>query len=247
MSTPENIAQALSRIQEITKINKGNIIRSQQMLRADRELLMRMQWIQEIIKGWYLLVKPTLVKGDSSVWYANFWDFLRIYLNVHFKDQYCLSAENSLDLHSGSSFIPKQVIVISSKGGGVPRGLPYDTSLFIYADLNNIPSEKTILQGLQVMSLPYALCKVPAIYFQKNSKEAEIALQLIRTASDLSEIILKYNFKSAAVRLFGALRFLGKDKMADAISHALEEAAPGQNIEPFIRFITEEMHSSYSI
>lgn len=183
---------------------------------------MRTKWLQEIIKGWYLLVKPSLAEGDSSVWYANFWDFLRIYLNVHFGDQYCLSAENSLDLHSGSPVIPKQVIVISSKGGGVPRGLPYDTSLFVYSDPNNLPEERTILHGLQVMSLPYALCRVPAAYFQKSPKEAEIALQLIRTSSDLSEIILKFNFKSAAARLLGALRFLSKDKLADDLSHDME-------------------------
>ncbi|MGH2612524.1 MAG: cell filamentation protein Fic, partial [Rhabdochlamydiaceae bacterium] len=58
MKATEKIGEALVRIRAITKKNKAHIIRSQQMQRADRELLVRTKWLQEIIKGWYLLVKP---------------------------------------------------------------------------------------------------------------------------------------------------------------------------------------------
>jgi hypothetical protein len=133
-----------------------------------------------------LLAKPDAPPGDSSLWYANLWDFLHIYLHRRYGNAYCLSAENSLDLHTGNSTIPKQVVVISSTGGGAVQELPYDTSLLVYADPKNLTEEKVTIFGLQVMTLPYALCKVSTAYFQKNPKEAEIALQLVRDASELA-------------------------------------------------------------
>jgi hypothetical protein len=71
------------------------------------------------------------------------------------------------------------------------------------------------------MQLPYALCKVSSTYFQKNPKEAEIALRLIRNSSELSTIIIKYNFKTAAKRLIGAYRFLGNEDMANDLKTEL--------------------------
>ena len=68
MFNSKELAAALSRVHEITKINGGHIIRSQQMLRKDRELLVKTKWLQEIIKGWHLLVRPNVAPGDSSAW-----------------------------------------------------------------------------------------------------------------------------------------------------------------------------------
>src|SRR3990167_1417410 len=238
MSDPEKIASALSRAREITKANRGNIIRSQQISRGDRELLTRTQWLQEIIKGRYLLIKPDVAPGDSSAWYASFWDFLGVYLGYHFGEEYCLSAENSLDIHTGSTIIPKQVIVISTKGGGAVQNLPYDTSLLIYSDPNNIPEERVEINGLQVMDLPYALCKASLLYFQKNPKDAEIALQLIRPLSELTQILLKHNFKSAATRLIGAYEFLGNKQAMEELQNDL--LASGWKIKGENPFINKE-------
>ncbi len=224
MKAQEKLAESLLRVKKIAKMNGAPIIRSEQIARADRELLVRTKWLQEIIKGWYLFLKPSIPDGDSSAWYANFWDFLRIYLTYHFRNNYCLSAEASLDLHTASSVIPEQVIVISSKGGGAPQGLPFNTSFFVYSDPKNIPDEKVALRGLEVMTLPYALCKVSPTYFQKNQKEAEIALQLIRNSSDLIEVLLKYNFQSAAARLIGAYAACKNKKFVTEIQHAVQES-----------------------
>lgn len=217
MESSKKIANALSRVRKVSKKNGGNIIKSGQIRRDDRELLIRTNWLQSIIRGWYLLGNPVISPGDSSNWYANLWDFLRIYLHYHFGNQYCLSAENSLDLHTGSSIIPRQIIVITTRGGGAPQELLYDTSLYVYSDPKNIPKEKVIVRGLQIMSLPYALCKTTPSYFKKNPKDAEIALQLVKS-SELIEVILKYNFKNAAERLLGAYDFLDdKEKTADLL------------------------------
>jgi fido (protein-threonine AMPylation protein) len=250
MSPAEKIAAALSRVRAATKTNQGNIVKSQQITRADRELLVRTKWLNEIMKGWYLLVRPDLAPGDSSAWYASFWEFLRIYLHDHLDGQYCLSAESSLDLHTGSTTIPRQVIVIAAKGGGTPQELPFNTSLFIYSDPRNIPEERIIIRGLQVMPLPYALCKVSPSYFQKNSTEAEIALQLIRSPAELTQVVLKHNFQSAAARIIGAYDFLGNHQFVEELTQNLVEV--GLKIKPENPFqyptpllLSQKLHSPY--
>jgi hypothetical protein len=67
MKASEKISVALMRIRGIVKENKAHVIRSQQMRRADRELLVRTKWLQEIIKGWYLLVRPEDAAGARVI------------------------------------------------------------------------------------------------------------------------------------------------------------------------------------
>ncbi len=222
MSLHEEIADALKRIREVFKSRGGHIIHTGEILRADRELLQRTNWLQPIIKGWYMLVKPEVMPGESSNWYANFWKFVAVYLENHFGKEYCLSAENSLDIHTDTPTIPHQVIVIVPKGGGIPVQLPFQTSIFPYKDPKNLPKNRVGKNGLQIMELGYSLCKMPPAYFEKNPQRAEIALRLIQTPDQLLEPILEHGFKSAAARLIGAYRFLGDDRMADQIEIILE-------------------------
>lgn len=61
----QNLKEAVSRVYELTKENKGHIIRSEQLSRGDRELLVKTGWLQEIIKRWHLLVRPDVAPCDS--------------------------------------------------------------------------------------------------------------------------------------------------------------------------------------
>ncbi|MGD9108963.1 MAG: Fic family protein [Gammaproteobacteria bacterium] len=251
MDLPQNIAAALERVKAVTSKRGAEIIQSQEIKRADRELLLRTNWLQEIMKGWYMLVRPDIAMGDSAAWYANFWDFLRVYLSERFGDDYCLSAESSLDLYVKTPTIPKQVIVIVPKGGSNHYNLLYDTSLLIYADEKNFPETKNHVNGLQVMPLAFSLCKVAPSYFKKNPENAEIALRLIKTPDELSKTIIKYNFKHAANRLVGAYQFLEKDDFVNVISRDLNAVgiiAKPEN--PFVQpkpFVSRSrIHSPYA-
>jgi hypothetical protein len=73
----EEIANALERVHKAAKELGGNIIPSSLITREDRELLVRTDWLELIIKGWYMLVTPEARKEDSTVWYASYWDFVR--------------------------------------------------------------------------------------------------------------------------------------------------------------------------
>lgn len=209
---PEVIAAALVRVREIADSRHANIIQSEEISRADRELLLATGWLQEIIRGWYMLVRPDRATGDTTSWYANYWDFIRIYLQHRFADDYCLGAESSLDLHVEIPTIPKQVIVIVKQGSGL-RSLMHNTSMMIYADPKSFPAEVIKKQAINIMSLGYALCKATPNYFQTNPREAEIALRLA-SIDELSKLLIRYNLKTAAARLVGAYQFLKEDDLA---------------------------------
>lgn len=110
MDNLQSIAAALEQVKKITRPRGVDIIQSKEIKRADRELLIRANWLQEIMRGWYMLVRPDIAANDSAAWYANFWDFLSVYLGKRFGKNYCLSAESSLGLYTEASLIPKQVM-----------------------------------------------------------------------------------------------------------------------------------------
>lgn len=224
------LLKALEKIQN-REAQHSSILQTHEIGRSDREILVRTGWLREIIKGWYLLVRPDAPNQDATVWYAHFWDFLAVYLRKYHGKNYCLSAEASLDILLEKPTTPKQVVIISAKGGGgAIRTLPYDTSLLVYSDPSNIPSEKITFRELQVMPLPLALCKVAPAFFKSSPIDAEIALKSIKVASELSQIILKYNLKRAAERLIGAYQFLEFHSLAIELQTQLEEF--GMRITP---------------
>ncbi len=221
MTTPLMIADALTRVRAAADIHKSNIVRTEDISRADRELLTATGWLQEIIRGWYMLVRPDVATGDTAAWYANFWDFVRLYLTHRFGDVYCLSAESSLDCHLQNPTVPKQVIVIVKHGAGL-RTLMHNTSLMMYTENKNFPEEIIKINGINAMTLPFALCKVSPTYFQSAPREAELALKWVESADELCRMIVKYHLKNAAARLMGAYLFLNNQTMADDIKTRLK-------------------------
>lgn len=238
MGSNNDIAKALGRVSKILEggVRASNIVHTASLKRSDRELLCKSNWLQEITRGWYLLTKPDLQPGDSSSWYANFWDFLHEYLQHFYGTDYCLSAEHSLDLHIGSTTIPKQVIVMAPKGRGAPLLLPYETSLLIYSTgKENLPTDKSTCLQLQTMSLAYALCKVSNSYFQKSPTNAQIALRAVKEPDVLLRTIIKYNFVRAGGRLIAAYKFINCPEVAQTISEGLSKVnIKFQEQNPFV-------------
>jgi len=251
MKETKNVGDALHRVRAVIEArDEIHVVHTSELSRKDRELLLGVGWLQEIIKGWYLLVRPDIRPGDSSGWYATFWDFLYVYLTHFYGKDYCLSAEHSLGLHLGSTVVPGQVIVMALKGRGSPLELPFGTSLSIYPSEEGLPIDREIVRRLQVMPLPYALCKVSPTFFHQQPREAQIALQSINSSDDLLRTILNNNFLRAAGRLIGAYRFLRNEKMANdllkgltAVNVRVQETNPFSQEKPLFSSFTS--HSPY--
>lgn len=84
--------------------------------RTDRERLTKYGFIKPVIRGWYISSCPDEQQGDSTTWYLSFWDFFGAYLHERFEQNWCLSPEQSIQIHVGNKTIPSQLLVRSLKG-----------------------------------------------------------------------------------------------------------------------------------
>ena len=227
------LADALERV---TKAGPRGVVRSADISRSDRERLRRAGFLMDIVKGWYLLVRPGVNTGESTAWYASFWKFLDAYFAERFGNDYCLSAVASLELHIDTTNIPRQVVAITARAGKTLLHLPHDTSVLVYQDAKAIPSDVVVLDGLRVMSLPTALCRLPPAYYRSNPVNAELALRSLKDTGGLIRIVLEDNSPSLAGRFAGAYAFLGDAAKAREITSAAKSAGlTVKNENPFDR------------
>jgi hypothetical protein len=217
----ELLAESLSRVE---KTSREGVVRSNDISRRDRERLLKSGWLQQIITGWYLLVSPQIRPGESTAWFASFWVFIQQYLQERFDDEYCLSAESSLDIHTASNIIPQQVVIITKAGGNSTLLLPHQINLVIYQDPKNFPVTVETKNELQLMPVNLALCRVTKSFFQRQPMNAKIALLMIRDPSELTRYLLQGGMVQAAARLAGAYSQIGREDFSHAIMHTMKSA-----------------------
>jgi hypothetical protein len=199
-------------------------IRSADLSRTHRERLLKNGFIQEVMKGWYVPSDPEEHRGESTGWYASFWDFCGAYLEERFGTRWCLSAEQSLFLHAGNRTVPSQLLVRTPKGGNKPTNLPHNTSLL---DLKlALPAEqhRKKINKLRIYALPASLVFTGPGLFRQNSTDARAALAMIPDASDVLAILLDGGHSRIAGRLAGAFRNIGRDKIAQEIIDTMKSA-----------------------
>lgn len=218
----QRLAAALKRAKVASKADGIDVIHTRDLSRADRELLVSSGWLQEIIKGWYLLLRPDAEPGDSTIWFAHFWQFLAVYLEEQYGKDYCLSAESSLFLHTRSTTIPDQVIVMVPKGGGKATDLPFNTSIFPYSDSKNIPKERVEVEGIQCMPLALALCRIGPQFYCSSPSEAEIALSQLAHPQEIVDVAVQYGLQRGVGRVIGAFDALDQKDSAQAIRDGLK-------------------------
>jgi len=229
----EKLAESLEILKGLQK--RGKVaIRSGDLTRTHRERLVAMGFLQEVIKGWYILTRPDETAGESTAWYTSFWKFCAAYLGDRFGADWCLSPEQCLSLHAGNWTVPCQLLVRSPKAINKVTGFPHGTSLLeIRAAL---PTEKDIveLDGLRLFSLPSALISCPPGFYRRNPTDARTTLSAIRDASEVLDQLLEGGHSTIAGRLAGAFRNIGRARIADDIVKSMRAA--GYNVrenDPF--------------
>jgi hypothetical protein len=171
-----------------------------------------------------VLSRPHETSGDSTAWYASFWDFCAAYLAQRFGRRWCLSPEQSLLLHAVNRTVPSQLLVRTPKGGNKPVALPHGTSLF---DVRNVmPKESEVVErdGLRLYSVAAALAGISEQFFQRAPTDVRAAMALIRDPSDVLAVLLDGGHSIIAGRLAGAFRNAGQARIADEIVRTMEKA-----------------------
>ena len=75
MATPaDKLAQSLAALKALQDA-KAVAIRASDLTRVHRERLLKNGFIREVMKGWYIPVRPDGPAGESTDWYASFWPF----------------------------------------------------------------------------------------------------------------------------------------------------------------------------
>lgn len=212
----------------------GHAIKNNQISRTHRERLVKNNFLQKVTKEWYVISNPKRVVGDTTAWYTSFWEFCRTYLEDRYGNKYCLSAEQSILFHAGSTSIPHQLIVRSPKAPNKTIELLYGTSLYIMkANIENDIEQEPITK-LNILTKEEALINMSPILFEQNPIEIRTVLASIKDSSNLLRILLKGSHSVKAGRLVGAFENIGNHKIATNIKKTMEAADfRVQVIDPF--------------
>ncbi len=235
MASPqENLADALEALKTLQ--DKGMVaIRSGDLARSHRERLTRSGFLKPVIKGWYIPSRPEETGADETTsWYASYWDFCASYLNHRFGEKWSLSPEQSVLFHARNRIVPKQLLIRSPKARNKITNLAHGSSIL---EIRAQIAEHEVLEeidGLRAFKLPNALVVCGARFFHTYPVDARAALSEIRDASELLAILLEGGHSTIAGRLAGALRNIGRGKVADEIIKTMRTAGYNVNeTDPF--------------
>jgi hypothetical protein len=223
VSPHEKLAESLEVLRVLQK--RGVVaVGSADLTRTHRERLVKNGFLQEVMKGWYIPIRPEEVTGESSAWYASFWSFCAGYLKERFGRNWSLSPEQSLLLHVGNMTVPRQLLVRSPKARNKITILPHDTSLFDIRAALPKAGQVAEKDGLRLFSVPAGLVSSGSRFFLQNATDARAALAMVRDASDVLALLLEGGRTTVAGRLAGAFRSIGRNRFADDIVKSMQTA-----------------------
>jgi hypothetical protein len=225
MVTPaEKLAQSLEILSQFQNDNGIAVIKASDISRSHKDRLVSKGFLREVIKGWYISVRPEEKAGDSTSWYTSFWHFASVYFKERFGKDWCLSPEQSIFIHSGNHTVPKQLLVRSPKAGNNKIDLIHGTSFF---DLtSSIPSKEEIVEkdGVNLFSLTTALIACSPTFFSKYSTDARTALAMVKDSSEILDRLLDGGHTIIAGRLAGAFRNIDRERIANEIIAGMKSA-----------------------
>lgn len=225
MPTPnEKLAAALKELRALQQ-DGARVFSSDQLTRSSRERLLKHGFLQEVMKGWLMSSSPATTGGDTTPWFASFWEFCQRYCDALFGTEWHLSPEQSLLIHAENTTIPKQVIIHSPRAGNNRVDLLFGTSFFALR-ARTLPrrNDLEVKNGLRVFNAAAALTRVPEDFFTSYPIETQVIAGGVRDASQLLVRLLEGGHATVAGRLAGLFRRLGQPTIADEIVAAMKAA-----------------------
>jgi len=234
MATPrEKLAESLEKLKVLQ--DSGIIaIKSSDLTRVHRERLVNNGFIREVLKGWYISSPHDEQAGDSTSWFTSFWGFCARYLGNRYGTDYCISAEQSMMLHSGNNTVPKQLVIRSTKGNNSATTLLFGTSLFVMKSPLPDVAEIEEHNGIRMVNLASSLIHSTPTIFTRQPIDARAALMMVKDASELLSYLLDRGHSTIAGRLAGAYRNIGLEKIANNIIKTMKSVGYDvREVDPF--------------
>lgn len=213
----EKLAASLSKLKELQKDGR-RVFRSSEFKRVDRERLLALGFVREVIKGWLMSTSPDTDPGDTTPWYACFWEFCARYCAQRFGTDWHLFPQQSLLLHAEHTVVPRQVIIYTPKGTNNTIDLLFGTSLYDLKQSAMPPdTDLTEKDGLRLFTQAAALLRVPSEFYTQYPIETQVILSTVRAPSEILGRLLEGGHSVVAGRLAGAFRHIGRTDAADDI------------------------------
>jgi hypothetical protein len=225
MATPsDKLAQSLEVLKKLQNHRELAVVKTSHLSRTHLDRLVSNGFLYRVIKGWYISTRPNEEPGSTTSWYTSFWHFISEYMNSRFGNDWCLSPEQSMHIHSGNLMVPKQLLVRSPKAKNNNTKLIHGTSIFDLA--LEIPKKNQIhqIQRINVYSIASALVYCGEDFFSKHPIDARLNLAGIKDSSDVLSILLEGGHTVKAGRIAGAFRNINNDRIADEIVSAMKSA-----------------------
>ena len=200
-----------------------------------RTMLLGTGYIKQIMKEWYRSSNPGEMPGDSTFFYASFWQFLSMYCKSNFKKNYSLGVDESIALLTASTIIPQNIAIGTKKGGNKTLTLEDNIRISIYKDASYNEKSDIDFNGLRIHSLEKILLKASGSIYKRRKEDMVILLSQKINHKRFIEICENMQrVQSGAQRAIGALRAVGKTHDADTLSKVLKRVYNDFNeIDPF--------------
>ncbi|TAA73705.1 MAG: hypothetical protein CDV28_1681, partial [Candidatus Electronema aureum] len=220
LTSRQKLARALAELHGILGSDRG-VVRGPQLANVNRLLLLQSGYLREILKGWYFVSDPTAEQGDTTPFFANFWEYLARYLGERFGAGYCLTAEHSLLRHAQHTVIPKTVHVVLQSNQSQVQALAFGHTVAMFPGKSAFPTaaQTVDLHGLRCMSLPLCLVNLPPRHFTAYGREVQIVMSQLQDPGALAALV---NINRAGlVRILSAYRQVNRGDFADAVLQQL--------------------------
>lgn len=216
----QKLARALAELHGVLGSEQG-VVRGKQLSNANRLLLLESGYLREILKGWYFVSDPTAEPGDTTPFFANFWEYLARYLGERFGAGYCLTAEHSLLRHAQHTVIPKTVNVVLQANQSHVQALAFGHTVAMFPGKSTFPTAAQTVecQGLRCMSMPLCLVNLPPRYFTAYGREVQIVMSQLQDPGALAALV--NTNRTGLVRILSAYRQVNQGDFADAVLQQL--------------------------
>lgn len=241
----ELLATSLDALKRVQQNGDFMIVKSGELSPTHIKRLVSNNFLRPIIKGWYVVIDPRTLPGDSTAWYASFWNFIVRYANERYGSEWCLSAEQSLAIYSGSSIVPLQVIIRTPQGNNNAIQLISPTSIFILgAELPSVIDNSNQYR-LNLYSLAEAIIVATPTMYSNDPLMMRTALAMVSDVSSILKILVDTGQTVRAGRVAGAFRNIGRDDFADEIISTMKRI--GYDVredDPFAEIVKVDLSPS---
>ena len=241
----ELLAKSLDVLKEIQKDDDFMVVKSSDLSPVHLKRLVANNFLYPIIKGWYVVTDPRTLPGDTTAWYASFWNFVSRYAHERYGNEWCLSAEQSLAIHTGSTTVPIQTLIRSPKGNNNSLQLIAPTSLFNLSAEIPIKIDTNNRYKLNLYTLSEAIIVAAPSMYGNDPLTMRTALAMITDPSDIIKILVDTGQTVRAGRVIGAFRNIGRSDFADEIRETMKRIGYDVREEdPFAEVVNMELSSS---